>query len=187
MASAGGALLTIPAELWPVAAVVGVALVVTGGWALARIFLSRWSGALVAADDGRLPRQDLSSDALGLVGRPDEIWRQPDGRLVPVEIKSREAPESGVFASHRVQVEAYCLLLERTSGRTPPYGVVVYSGGVRRIVRWNGQARQEVLGLLASVRSPYDGRATPSPAKCRGCRWRPGCDARAGVARVGPE
>jgi CRISPR-associated exonuclease Cas4 len=172
--------LTPTVELELIAALAGLTLLGVGAWALSRIAGSRRSGALVAADDGRSPPRDLFSEELGLAGRPDEIWRQRDGRLVPVEIKSREAPASGVFASHRVQVEAYCLLLERTTGRSPPFGIVAYSGGIRRTVRWDSEAREEVLGLLAAVRAPYDGRATPTTGKCAGCRWRTGCDARAG-------
>lgn len=163
-----------------VAALAGALLLGIGGWAIARIVRARSSGALLAADDGRAAPVDLVSDRLGLVGRPDEIRRLRDGRPVPVEIKSRTAPASGVFPSHRVQVEAYCALLESRDGRPPSYGVVVYRGGVQRIVPWNSEARNEVIRLLVAIRAPYDGRATPSPGKCRGCRWRDGCDARAG-------
>lgn len=161
-----------------VALLAGAFLLGIGGWALGRILRARSSGALLAADDGRAAPVDLVSDPLGLVGRPDEIRRLRDGRLVPVEIKSRDAPASGVFPSHRVQVEAYCALLESGEGRSPPYGLVVYHGGVHRIVPWNSDARNEVLRLLVAIRAPYDGRATPSPRKCHGCRWRDGCDVR---------
>jgi CRISPR-associated exonuclease Cas4 len=167
-------------DLVGVALLAGVALVGAGAWALSKIAGSRSSGSLVSADDGRSTGQDLVSESYGLVGRPDEVWRLADGGLVPVEIKSRSAPRSGVLPSHRVQVEAYCLLLESTNGRSPPYGVVVYAGGIRRLVRWDSEARQELVRLLAEVRGPYDGRATPTLSKCRGCRWRTGCDARAG-------
>jgi CRISPR-associated exonuclease Cas4 len=168
--------MTLPPPILGAVVLAGLALVVGGVWVLSRILGSRWSGSLVQADDGRSRSRDLVSDEHGLVGRPDEVWRLRDGRLVPVEIKSRAAPPSGVLPSHRVQVEAYCLLLETTSGRPPPYGVVVYAGGVRRTVRWDAEARAEVVRLLSEVRRPYDGRASPGPGKCRGCRWRDGCD-----------
>lgn len=170
-----------PSLPWTAAALLGGALLLgIGGWALARILRARSSGALLAADDGRAAPVDLVSDRLGLVGRPDEIRRLRDGRLVPVEIKSRTAPANGVFPSHRVQLEAYCALLESRDGRSPPYGLVIYHGGVQRIVPWNSEARNEVLRLLVAIRAPYDGRASPSPGKCRGCRWRDGCDVRGG-------
>jgi CRISPR-associated exonuclease Cas4 len=161
-----------------VAAVFGLILVGAAAWAIRRMVAARRWGAPVAFDDGRRPAQNLVSEQLGLAGRPDEVWRLPDGRLVPVEIKSRRAPATGTFASHRVQVEAYCLLIEATTGRSPPYGVVTYAGGESRKVAWEARARTEVMGLLVSARGPYRGEADPSPRKCAGCRWRTGCDAR---------
>jgi CRISPR/Cas system-associated exonuclease Cas4 (RecB family) len=171
--------LNAPRELELLVVLAGLLLVGVALAALARIVRARSSGTLVAADDGRAPPHDLVSEEYSLIGRPDEIRRQRDGRLVPVEIKSRLAPRSGVLPSHRVQVEAYCLLLESGTGRSPPFGLVVYRGGEERVVAWNDRARREVVQLLAEVRRPYDGVATPTPGKCRGCRWRDGCDARA--------
>jgi len=170
---------TVPLPLPWILALVGLGLVGVGAWALARSVASRWSGELVSADDGRSAPGNLVSETYGLIGRPDEIWRRRDGSVVPVELKSRAAPESGVLPSHRVQIEAYCLLVESTTGHSPPYGVVVYAGGVRRTVAWDSHARVEVVRLLSEVRSEYDGRATPTPGKCRNCRWRNGCDVRA--------
>jgi hypothetical protein len=33
--------------------------------------------------------------------------------------------------------------------------------------------------VRAAVAEPYDGRATPSTARCARCPWRDGCDVRA--------
>jgi CRISPR-associated exonuclease Cas4 len=157
------------------------ALVVIGvaAWALARRSEAlRW-GTPVAIDDGRARPVSLIDPRLGLAGRPDEIRRLPDGRSIPVEVKSRAAPHGSVYPSHRVQVEAYALLLETTTGRPPPYGILTYRDGVPVRVPWNSAARAEVLAVLAQVRGPYDGRASPSPGKCAGCRWRERCDVRA--------
>lgn len=171
--------MTFPVEPRLLVVLAGVVLVGLAVWAIGRLLAARRWGAPVAFDEGRRTYPDLVSEEHRLVGRPDELWRHPDGRLIPVEIKSRRAPSSGVFASHRVQVEAYCLLLESTTGRPPPYGVVSYAGGESRKVPWNREARDEVLRLLRQVRLPYDGRADPSQRKCSGCRYRTGCDARA--------
>jgi CRISPR-associated exonuclease Cas4 len=162
-------------------ALLAVALVLIGVGAAAlrrRSEALRW-GAPVAFDDGARPPVDLYDARLGLAGRPDEIRRTGGGLSVPVEVKTRRAPQRGVYPSHRVQVEAYALLLETTTGRAPAYGIVSYGDGVSRAVPWNAAARQEVLATLALVRGPYDGRATPTPGKCAGCRWRERCDVRA--------
>ncbi|MCI4320828.1 MAG: Dna2/Cas4 domain-containing protein [Thermoplasmata archaeon] len=169
--------MTVPLDPRFVLAIIGGIMVGAAGWALQRLMTTRRWGALVAFDDGRRPPENLVSERLGLVGRPDEVWRLRDGRPIPVEIKSRRAPFTGTFASHRVQVEAYCLLLESTTGLSPPYGVLTYAGGESRRVLWDDAARSELLSILAAVRRPYDGEADPSPRKCAGCRWRPGCDA----------
>ncbi len=131
-------------------------------------------GVLVAVDDGR--SATLRSERYRLAGRPDALRRRPDGSLVPVELKHRPAPPRGPFPSHRVQLGAYCLLVEETTGRPPPFGILRY---VDRevVVPWDAALRARVLATLAGATRAYDGRADPAPAKCAGCVWSPQCDA----------
>lgn len=135
-------------------------------------------GALRSIDVGPRPAT-LYAERWGLSGRPDIVRRLADGRSVPVEIKSRATPGGGPPRSHRVQVGAYCLLLEETTGVAPPFGVLRYGDGREWRIAWDAAARAEVLDLLGQVRQRYDGRATPSPARCARCPWRRGCDRRA--------
>lgn len=145
-------------------------------WAALR--RDRTLGRLRAIDVGaRSPT--LYADRWGLSGRPDVVRTLADGRCVPVEIKSRASPAGGPPRSHRVQVAAYCLLLEETTGQAPPFGVLRYGDGAEWRIAWDAPARAEVLGLLSQVRQRYDGRATPSVARCGRCPWRAGCDVRA--------
>jgi CRISPR-associated exonuclease Cas4 len=156
---------------------IGIVLAVFAGRALLRRHHERRDGVLVAVDHAGVA--SLSSARYRLVGRPDALRRLADGRVVPVEIKRRSTPAGGPPASHRVQVAAYCLLVEEETGVPPPYGVLRYSdGGEFRLV-WNRAARAEVLSIRSELEARYDGRATPTPAKCRHCPWRDGCDARA--------
>ncbi|MCI4364779.1 MAG: PD-(D/E)XK nuclease family protein [Thermoplasmata archaeon] len=136
-------------------------------------------GTLLAVDDGSDSAPVLRSSRYRISGRPDELRRLPDARVVPVEFKSRSTPARGVPYSHRVQVGAYCLLVEETTGRSPPYGVVRYGDGGEFRVPWDRVARADLLALRAEMDRPYDGRATPSPGRCARCPWRDGCDARA--------
>ena len=136
---------------------------------------SRHEGALVWADT-RSDGETLRSDRYRLAGRPDEVRRLADGTLIPIELKSRAAPIGGIPRSHRVQVGAYCLLLEESSGRTPPYGLLRYAGGAEWRVSFDDELRNEVLALRRAVDRPYQGEATPSAARCRRCPWRSGCD-----------
>ncbi len=133
-------------------------------------------GRLEAIDAGA--PATLRSDRYRLQGRPDVVRRAADGTGVPVEVKSRASPHRGPPRSHLVQVWAYCLLVEESTGRAPPFGVLRYSDAEFR-VRWDAAARRELLALRAEIARPYDGRATPSPERCARCPWVESCDARA--------
>ena len=169
--------LTSPALLAGIiVAVSGLAL---AAWALRALSQRRTEthqGQLVAVDAGR--PVTLRSERYRLVGRPDELRRLSDGRLVPVELKSRSTPPRGPAPSHVVQVRAYCLLVEEATGLLPPYGVLRYSDGEFR-VRWDQRARDELLAVRSELLRPYDGHATPSRARCARCPWVRVCDARA--------
>jgi CRISPR-associated exonuclease Cas4 len=136
----------------------------------------RW-GSLVAIDAGA--PAVLRSSRYRLSGRPDVLRRLPDGRVVPVELKSRATPRRGPSRSHQAQVAAYCLLVEEATGVAPPFGVLRYSDGREFRVPWGPGPRHALLALRFAIDRPYEGEATPSPAKCAGCAWRSVCDARA--------
>ncbi|MFZ1023919.1 MAG: PD-(D/E)XK nuclease family protein [Thermoplasmata archaeon] len=152
---------------------------VLGPWALLRWTQHQRYGELRSADLGVGRDAPLQSVRYRLSGRPDEVRQLPDGRCIPIEIKSRATPRAGPLRSHRIQVAGYCLLLEETTGRMPPFGVIRYGDGGEFRLTWDAATRGELLDLLAEMRRPYDGRGTPSPGKCRGCSWRNGCDLRA--------
>ncbi len=158
---------------------VGVAVVLLSARSLARRHEEARYGSLVAVDERPGSAPLLRSSTYGISGRPDELRRLSDGRLVPIEFKSRASPRNGPPRSHRIQVAAYCLLVEEMTGQAPPYGVVRYGDGGEARVRWDHAAREELLGLRDAIDRPYDGRATPSVARCTGCAWRESCDASA--------
>jgi CRISPR-associated exonuclease Cas4 len=163
-------------------AVVGVAvgLVTYGALRLRESSRDLRRGRLVGVDDGAGRGTTLRSARWRLAGRPDEIRALADGRWVPVEWKSRATPRTGPAPSHRIQVLAYCLLVEEVRGRAPPFGILRYGDGQEFRIPWTPASRSEVIALRRAIAAQYDGRALPSPGKCRGCRWRDGCDARSG-------
>ena len=165
---------------------IAVATIVLGGIAVAAgaraLAVRRREGELghlVSVDEGPGRTPLLRSDRYAMAGRPDEVRRLRDGRQVPVELKSRSTPRGGPPRSHRVQVWAYCLLLEETTGVPPPFGILRYSDGGEFHLTWDRSARSELLALRNELLQPYDGRATPSVARCSRCPWRDACDARA--------
>lgn len=121
----------------------------------------------------------MESARYRLRGRPDELRRDPDGRLVPAEIKSHAAPRGGPLPSHRAQLLAYCLLVEERFRAPPPYGILCYGDGTEFRVTWDARARVEVLAVLQRLGGLYMGEAEPSPGKCCHCRFACFCPAAA--------
>jgi CRISPR-associated exonuclease Cas4 len=164
-------------------ALLAVAVVVLGvglaAWSMRALSARRRDdalGSLVAIDAGRAAV--LRSYRYRMQGRPDALRQLSDGRWVPVEVKSRACPPSGPTRSHRVQVWAYCLLVEEATGRAPPFGILRYADREFRLP-WDAATRRDLLGLRAELLRPYDGRATPSPSRCARCPWVAVCEVRA--------
>jgi CRISPR-associated exonuclease Cas4 len=170
----------IDAALGLLVLLLGAALAALALRALGRRRSRRRDGILLAVDSSADRPRTLVAEPYRLAGRPDALRQLPDGRQVPVEIKRRATPTMGPPFSHRIQVLAYCLLVESTTGRSPPYGVIRYGDGGEFRIRWDVAARNEVLALRRAVGGRYDGRATPSVARCARCPWNAICDVRAG-------
>ena len=171
--------MTTPQLLLLGLAAFALALLAAALWSIWEWSRSRRYGRLLAVDPGSGRGVTLRSSRWRLSGTPDELRQRSDGRVVPVEWKRRVSPERGPFPSHVAQVWAYCLLVEENYGSPPPYGVLRYGDGVEFEVPWDSGTRRELLQLRRAMTLRYRGEATPSPGRCRGCRFRLGCDARA--------
>ncbi|MCI4347697.1 MAG: Dna2/Cas4 domain-containing protein [Thermoplasmata archaeon] len=161
---------------WALIALAGGLVLGAGLVALARLRDQRRTGQLLTADLPTRPGTLLRSPRHRISGRPDELRVGRDGRWIPVEIKSRPTPRSGPPTSHRVQIATYCLLVEETTGRSPPFGVLRYGDGGEFRIEWTAELREQLLALRRELATPYDGRALPSPRKCVRCAWRDSCD-----------
>ncbi|HZY69421.1 MAG TPA: PD-(D/E)XK nuclease family protein [Thermoplasmata archaeon] len=145
----------------------------------ARVLLvsRRFGGAIVTTDTpGHGPV--LRSPRWRLTGRPDAVVRSPSGAVVPVELKRGAAPKRGPYRSHRVQLSAYCALVEEAFGAPPPYGILRYGDGRSHRIPWDAEARRELARIAEAARRPYRGAATPGPRRCAHCAWVASCDAR---------
>jgi CRISPR-associated exonuclease Cas4 len=95
-----------------------------------------------------------------------------------VEIKSASAP-ARPYDSHRLQLAAYCLLVEEAMGERPPYGLIRYRDRTFR-VDYTGALREELLRVLEAMRRDLAcGEAHRShsiPARCRACGFRSICE-----------
>ena len=125
---------------------------------------------------GKLEKPLFDSE-LGLTGKPDYLVEK-DGAILPVEVKSGRAPNAP-YDSHIYQLAAYCLLVERTYGKRPPYGIIHYANR-DFAVDYTPALESALLDLLAEVRQAELRREVPRshevPQRCRGCGFRESCD-----------
>jgi CRISPR-associated exonuclease Cas4 len=119
----------------------------------------------------------LFSSELGLTGKPDYLVEQK-GRLIPVEFKTGRVPDAP-YDSHIFQLAAYCLLVEKTYGRRPPYGIIHYPNR-DFAVDYTPQLESALLDQLAEIRRDENRTNVPrsheDAARCRRCGFKKVCD-----------
>jgi CRISPR/Cas system-associated exonuclease Cas4 (RecB family) len=131
---------------------------------------------------GEVLEDDLIGDALlmedpetGLRGRPDRLI-ELDNKVIPVEVKSGNTP-SLPYRSHKLQLAAYCRLLE-SQEQVVTHGLLVYPERTFR-VDWNKTLQEDLYKTMDAIRS---GAATDRDhnhkARCVGCSRRHQCDQR---------
>lgn len=137
-------------------------------------------GARLVAEDlsgARAPEGLLRSRRHRLQGRPDLLLER-GGRLIPVELKpSRRA--AGPRAADRLQVAAYCFLVEETEGRAPPFGLLRYAEGCWELPYGKAERAWVLATLAAMDEAEARGGAARShqqAARCRACALAEACD-----------
>ncbi len=139
------------------------------------------SGRVIYADPKIIgqPEKPYFDANLRLTGRPDYLVEE-DGALIPVEVKSGWAP-SEPHAGHIFQLLAYCVLVERSSGRRPPYGILRYRNRSFAI-DYTPQAERELLDLLDEIHAAgarkEQMRSHEDAARCTRCGFRSLCEER---------
>lgn len=110
------------------------------------------SGKVIYTDMGAWAEQEetLYSPGLQLAGRPDYLVEAADGELIPVEIKSSNAPRRP-HEGHVLQLAAYCLLVEEAYGIRPSHGILQYRDGAFAI-DFTDELEDDLLDLLADMR-----------------------------------
>lgn len=137
-------------------------------------------GALVYRDTDR-PAEPLFSSHYRLTGKPDYLLRQGKHRI-PVEVKPGrrgDTPRPG----DRLQLAAYCLLVEETDDSPPPFGYIVYANATFRVA-YTPALRQELLTQLDQMRDDLKAanvdRDHHDAWRCRVCGFRERCEQRIG-------
>ncbi|MBI5876727.1 MAG: Dna2/Cas4 domain-containing protein [Chloroflexi bacterium] len=137
------------------------------------------TGEVVYVDTRAWDRTErpLFSRAHRLTGKPDYLVRE--GRsIIPVEVKSRAAPEAP-YRSHILQLAVYGLLVEEALGAPAPYGLIHYRDRTFR-VPLTAQLRAELLATVDAMRRDLRARnvrrSHERPERCARCGFRDACD-----------
>jgi CRISPR-associated exonuclease Cas4 len=136
-------------------------------------------GRLIYADTHtwQAAPKPLYSARYRLVGKPDYLVETRQG-VIPVEVKSSAAPDPP-YLGHILQVAAYCLLFEETSGNTPRHGWLKYADALFEI-DFTQELRNELLDTMTAMRQTHDAVSVPrshdQPGKCAHCRFAAQCE-----------
>ena len=132
----------------------------------------------VAYSDDESTAGLLVDDFTGLRGRPDQIVIV-DGEFIPVEQKTGKIPDKP-HKSHKMQLLAYIHLVESTTGRTPPYGVLKYGNENLHSISWDDYNKNLLFAATKEVqRLMVNGGAVRNhnrKGKCESCSRRYACD-----------
>lgn len=119
--------------------------------------------------------------ALDLTGKPDYLI-ETNGQIIPVEVKSGRAPEAP-YDSHIYQLASYCLLVEKTYAKRPPYGIIHYENR-DFAVDYTRELETSLLDLLAEMKRDERRKQVPrsheQASRCKRCGFRDVCDQRLG-------
>lgn len=159
------------------------------GLAMLFFWISGWlkgqtglpDGKIIYADTGRWgkPAKPLYDAELGLTGKPDYLIRK-NGIIIPVEVKSAWAPPAP-YESHKLQLAAYCLLVQGYFGLRPPYGLLRYRNRTFRVV-FSPELEEQVREVVEEIRLQKEQdeacRSHDHPNRCARCGYRGICDQR---------
>lgn len=120
------------------------------------------------------PFYDVES---ALTGKPDYLVEQ-NGMIIPVEVKSAWAPAQP-YEGHLLQLFAYCLLVERATGKRPSHGILRYRDrtfAVDYTHEWEQRLLEELETMRALEKRSSVDRSHEDAGRCRKCGFRSVCD-----------
>lgn len=141
-------------------------------------------GRIIYTDTSRwgAVEKPLYAAAIGLTGKPDYLVQQGNA-IIPVEVKTSRSGQVP-YDSHIYQLAAYCILVEQSCGKRPPYGILHYTEGNKPgrtyAIDFTPSLEMAVLDTIAeiqsiSLRKGVD-RSHSLPARCARCGFRHACD-----------
>lgn len=113
----------------------------------------------------------VQSKKLGLKGRIDrlELYEKV---LLPVELKSGNPPQEGVWEGHKMQVAAYALMLEDSFSTNVPEAIVQYvDHNLRRPVIINPFLKEQVIDVTTKVKNCLETKELPDGCGKENCSY----------------
>ncbi len=115
---------------------------------------------------------EIISEELGLKGRIDRVKLEEE--IIPYEIKTREK----IYDSDKVQLAAYCLLLEKEFNKQITKGVIETSEK-QEIIEITQEMKSQVLEIAEEIRNLTDSSEvnnfSSNFAKCEKCSFKEDC------------
>lgn len=128
----------------------------------------------------RLGPTQLSSEALGLSGIPDDIAILENGSYAPIDFKWAVYPNY-VYPGHRIQIAAYALLIEDIYQKPVDVGYIFYIRDGSKVVEVpiTLTLREKVHKAIQEILAIINGEKIPDPRsrsiKCLDCTYRNIC------------
>jgi len=139
-------------------------------------------GEVIYEDASGRGQEQFVSKRLLMAGKPDYLIKDRNGDLIPVEVKSSNAPRAGrPYESHLMQLAAYFLLLEDVLQRPVPYGLIRYRNRTLRVANTD-ELRARLIDVIAQMRRlmarDVAHRNHNRPQRCSRCSVAHACDER---------
>jgi CRISPR-associated exonuclease Cas4 len=139
-------------------------------------------GEVAYADASGRAQEPFISKRLLMAGKPDYLMKDRNGDLIPIEVKSSNAPRAGrPYESHLMQLAAYFLLLEDVLQRPVPYGLIRYRNRTLRVANTD-ELRTRLMDVIAQMRRLMSRdvarRSHNRPQRCSRCSVAHACDER---------
>lgn len=112
----------------------------------------------------------IQSQKLGLKGRIDRLELY-ENTLLPVELKSGNPPNEGIWEEHKIQATSYAMMLEETFNTTVPEAIVHYvDHNSRRTIVLNPFLKEKVTETTTKVRNCLETKEIPDGCGRDGCQ-----------------
>lgn len=121
-------------------------------------------------------QEPLYARQYGLVGKPDYLVKRGK-QVIPVEVKPGRRAATP-YPSDLMQLAAYCLLVEETTGVRPPFGLLCYADATFK-VPFDKRRRHDLIAIVHEMQAADSWRAPARShneiSRCEACGFASQC------------